>query len=151
MAEKGEPGWTLRLRVWSVVNLQDTTNHIPINLDAECQCDLLGDAGTAPVGIPPFHLHNGLDEFFARSFWARSMAVPGRKQLAIFSFLQQLVEIQQSGRLQNDGRTKKACWAHEKGAQAGYDPIRRAQVGSPLAAAIQDQKLMEDQYGFGDN
>ena len=29
--------------------------------------------------------------------------------------------------------------------------IRGAQVGRPLAAAIEDQQLMPDQHGFGDN
>jgi hypothetical protein len=59
--------------------------------------------------------------------------------------------MQQSGRLQNDGGTENACPAHEKGTQAGDDPIGGMQVGCPLAAAIEDQQLMPDQCGFGNN
>ena len=59
--------------------------------------------------------------------------------------------MEQSGRLQNDGGTENACRAHEKGAQAGDDTIRGAQVGRTLAAAIKDQQLMPDQHGFGDD
>ena len=50
--------------------------------------------------------------------------------------------MQQSGRLQNDGGTENACRAHENSAQAADDTIRGAQVGRPLAAAIEDQQLM---------
>ena len=59
--------------------------------------------------------------------------------------------MQQSGRFENDGGTEKACRVQEKGAQAGDDAIGRLQVGGTLAAAIEDQQLMPDQHGFGDN
>jgi hypothetical protein len=59
--------------------------------------------------------------------------------------------MQQSGRLQNDGGTNDTCRAHEQGAQAGDDPIRGTQVGRTLAPAIEDEQLMPDQHGFGDN
>jgi hypothetical protein len=59
--------------------------------------------------------------------------------------------MQQSGRLQNDGGTENACRAHEKGTQTGDDPIGGAQVGRTLSAAIEDQQLMPDQHGFGNN
>ena len=36
-------------------------------------------------------------------------------------------------------------------AQAGDDPIRGTQVGCTLAPAIEDEQLMPDQHGFGDN
>jgi hypothetical protein len=59
--------------------------------------------------------------------------------------------MQQSGRLQNDGGTENACRAHEKGAKAGDDTIRGAQVGRTLAAAVQYQQLMPNQHGFGNH
>ena len=34
---------------------------------------------------------------------------------------------------------------------AGDDPIRDMQVGLTLAAEIEDEQLMPDQHGFGDN
>ena len=79
------------------------------------------------------------------------MPALGRKQQAVLSFPQHTVEMQQSGRLQNDGGTENACRAHEKSAQAGDDTIRGTQVGRTLAATIEDQQLMPDQHGFGDN
>jgi hypothetical protein len=59
--------------------------------------------------------------------------------------------MQESGRLQSDGGTKDTCRAHEQRAQAGNDPIRGTQVGGTLAAAIEDEQLMPDEHGFGDN
>jgi hypothetical protein len=61
------------------------------------------------------------------------------------------VEIQQSRRPPNDGSTQKARRSNEKRAQTGNNAIGRAQVGRTLAAAIQDQKLMPHQHGFGNH
>ena len=70
VAEKGEPGLTLRVWVRLVVRTQDTANHVFINVDEESQRDLPGNAGTAPVGITSFHCHDEIDEFFFRSLRA---------------------------------------------------------------------------------
>src|SRR5262245_12586093 len=74
-----------------------------------------------------------------------------RKQHAVLSFAQHTVEMQQSGRLQNDGATKDTRRAQEQRTQAGDDPSRGTQVGRTLAPAIEDEQLMPDQYGFGDD
>ena len=133
------------------MNAQETANNVLVDLDAESQRDLLGNSGTAPVRITPFHFNDGVDEFFLRSLRARSTPALGRKQHAVLSFPQQTVEMQQSGRLQNDGGTENACRAYEKGTQTGDNPIGGAQVGCTLAAPIEDQELMPDQRGFGNN
>src|SRR5262252_1442049 len=125
------------------MNAQHTADNILIDLDSESQRDLLSDAGTTPARIASFHRHDGFDEVFLGSFRARAMPVLGRKQQAILSFAQRTVEMQQSGRFQNDGGTKDTCRAHEQGAQAGDDPIRGAQVRRTLAPAMEDEQLME--------
>ena len=85
------------------MNAQDAANNILVDSNAESQRDLLGDAGATPVGITPFQFNDGLDEFFIRSFRARlALALEG-KQPAVLSFGQHLVEMQKSGRLQDDG------------------------------------------------
>jgi hypothetical protein len=43
------------------VSAQDTAHYILIDLDAESQRDLLGNARTAPTGIAPLHGHDGID------------------------------------------------------------------------------------------
>jgi hypothetical protein len=62
-----------------------------------------------------------------------------------------IVEMQQSCRPQNDGRTKKARGAHEKGAQTGDNAIGWAKVGRTLASAIEDQELMFDEHRFSNH
>lgn len=49
------------------------------------------------------------------------------------------------------GGTVNACRAHEKSAQAGDETIRGTQVGRTLSTTIEDQQLMPEQCGFGDN
>ena len=85
------------------MNAQETANNILVDLDAESQRDLLSDAGTAPVGITTFHRHDGVDEVFRWSLRARPTPAPRRKQHSVFSFPHHTLEMQQGGRLQNDG------------------------------------------------
>jgi hypothetical protein len=47
-------------------------------------------------GITPFHGNDGVDEFFLRSQRARPTPALGRKQQAVLSFFQRVVEIEQS-------------------------------------------------------
>src|SRR5580704_7476178 len=77
VAEKAEPRGTFRTRSRPVMTAQDTTNHILIDLDAEGYRHLLGNAGTTPGGITPFHLNNGVDYLFLQSFRSRSTTVLG--------------------------------------------------------------------------
>ena len=72
-----------------------------------------------------------------------------RKQHPVLSFLQNVVQVQQGGGPQTDGSTEDARRPHEQCAQAGDDPIRGTQVGSTLAATIEDQQLMPEQHRFG--
>src|SRR5215471_16785419 len=60
------------MRFGPVVSGQDTAHHILVDLDSECQRDLLGNARTAPAGVPPFHCDDGVDEFLVRSLGAGS-------------------------------------------------------------------------------
>jgi hypothetical protein len=133
------------------MNAQHTADNVLIDLHTKSQRDLLSNAGTTPAGITAFHCHDGLDEVFVGSLRARPTAALRRKQHAVLSLAQDTVEMQQSGRLQNDGGTKDTFRAHEQGAQASDDPIRGTQVGRTLAPAIENEQLMPDQHGFGDN
>jgi len=130
---------------------QHTADNVLIDLHAKSQRNLLSNAGATPAGISPFHCHDGLDEVVVGSLRARPTAAARRKQHAVLSFAQHDVEMQQSGRLQNDGGTKDTCRSHKQRAQAEDDPISGMQVCRTLAPAIEDDQLMPDQHGFGDN
>src|SRR5215469_11653992 len=60
VAEKCKPRGTTRIRFWPIMNAQDTANHILVDCDAESQGNLLGNAGTAPIRVPPFHVDDGI-------------------------------------------------------------------------------------------
>ena len=102
------------------------------------QGDLLGDAGTTPVAITPFQFNDGVDEFFLRSFRARRTPAVAREQYAVLSFGQHVVQMQQRGWPQDDGGTQNAFGVHEKDTQTGDDTLCATQVGSTLAAAMED-------------
>jgi hypothetical protein len=138
VAEERQPGWASRIQFRPVMNVEDAANHILVDCNAESQPDLLGDAGTTSVEIPPFQFNDYVDEFLIRSFRARRTPALARKQHAVLSFGQHVVEVQQRGWLQDDGGTQNACRLQEKGAQTGDDTLCGAQVGSTLAAAIED-------------
>ena len=59
--------------------------------------------------------------------------------------------MQHSERLQNDGGTENAGRALEKSAQARDDTICGTQVRCALSTTIEDQQLMPNQRGFGNN
>ncbi len=138
VAEERETAWASRIRFRPVMNAEDVANHILVDCNAESQRDLLGDSGTTPVEITPFQFNDCVDEFFIRSFRARRTPPLARKQHAVLSFGQHVVEMQQRGWLQDDGGTQNACQVHEKGAQTDDETLCGAQVGSTLAAAIED-------------
>ena len=60
------------------------------------------------------------------------------------------MEIQERRRFHNDGGAQDTFAADEQSAQTGDEAIPATQIGRALTAAIQDQKLMPDQDGFGD-
>src|SRR5262249_55296901 len=92
---------------WPVVNNQNPAHHILVDLDAKNQPDLLGNAGTAPTRVAPFHGNHRIDEIFTWSLRTGPTPGFGRKQDAVLSFAHQAVEMQQCGRLENDGGAEK--------------------------------------------
>jgi hypothetical protein len=87
---------------------ENATYDILVDCNAEGQGELLSHSRATPVGITPFHFNDGVDEFSMRSFWAMLTPALGRKQHAVLSFRQYAVEMQQSRRLQDEGRPDQA-------------------------------------------
>jgi len=59
------------------------------------------------------------------------------------------VEAQESRSFQNDGRTDQAGRPHPQSAPTGDEAVRKAEMGSALARAIEDQELMFEEHGLG--
>jgi hypothetical protein len=105
------------------MSTQDTANNIPVDLLSEGQRNLLRDSRTPPAGIASFHFHDCVGQFRIGSFRTRQVPTSGGKQQAEFSFDQQVVEMQQSGLLQNDGGMERVYGAEERVHKPALMPV----------------------------
>src|SRR5829696_5653835 len=111
VSQEGPP-----VRFRSVVNAQNASHNILVDLDAKRERDLWSNAGTTPSRVAPFHCDNRVNEIFLRALRTRPMPALRRKQQAILPFAQRTVKMQQRGSLKNDGGTQNARGAHQEGA-----------------------------------
>src|SRR5437879_11425538 len=91
VAEKREPGWTSRFR--PVMNAQDTANNILVDLDGESQRDLLGNSGTAQLGLRRFISTTASMSSFFGPFGPGRRPALGRKQHAVLSSPQHVMKM----------------------------------------------------------
>src|SRR2546425_6188493 len=122
MPQERKPGRT-RSGFRPKVHSKNPAHHVLVDIDTECECDLLGDSATTPPEIAPFHFNDRINEFLGRSFRPRSSSALGSKQRAVLSFCQHLVKMQQRRWLQGDSGPKNACGTHEKRAPTSDNPI----------------------------
>src|SRR6266581_945997 len=134
VSQDGPPGVLFR----SVVTGENPSNHVFVDGDGESQGNLLSDARTAPGGIKLLHLDDGINEFSTGSSGPGPPPLLGREEVAILSVPQGLVEAQASRRFQNDGGTDQAGRRHQQSAPTGDEAVRKAEMGSALARAIED-------------
>ena len=73
-----------------VVPCENSAHNIFVEFQAKCQVDLLGDSGAAVSWVAPFHLDNGVDDFFGGSFWAWLFPPPGEYSSRYFRFFRAL-------------------------------------------------------------
>src|SRR5438128_3399435 len=102
MPQERKPGRT-RSEFRPKVHSKNPAHHVLVDIDTECECDLLGDSATTPPEIAPFHFNDRVDQIFCRPFRTRPADSSGRKQLAVLVLRQHLVKMQQSRWLQYDG------------------------------------------------
>src|SRR6266404_1984448 len=107
---------------------QNPPHDVLVDVEAEGQSDLLGNSGTAPGRITSFHFKDGIDEFLCRSLRPRLTPALGRKQHAVLTFCQDLMEMEQSRGLQNYGGAQNACRTNKQDAQTGDDSVGNVQV-----------------------
>src|SRR5215471_3662595 len=88
LTEKGQPRRTARLGLWPVMFSKNPAHHVPVDVHAEGQRNLLGNSRTTPGRVTSFNFNDGIDQFFGRSLRTRPSSALGRKQHAILSFRQ---------------------------------------------------------------
>src|SRR6516165_1291581 len=97
LTEEGEPRRTTGSGFWPVMFSKNPAHHVLVDIHAESQSDLLGNARTTRARVTSFHFNDGIDQFFGRSLRTRPTSALRRKQRAVLSFRQQVVEMQQGG------------------------------------------------------
>lgn len=149
--QERQPGRAGGMLFRSIVTGEDPSNRVFVDGNAESEGDLLSDAGTPPGGVPELHLEDGLNNFLTRSFGSRSAPALGGEKEAIFSIFQGLMKGQKGGRFEYDRRTDEAGGPDEKSAQTGDQAIGSAKIGCSVPRSIEDEELVFDENGLGDD
>jgi hypothetical protein len=74
---------------------ENPADHVFVDVDAECQGDLLGNPLAAPSAIAPFHFKDRVDQFFRRALGTWSTDSFRGKQESVL-LLDQHLKMQQS-------------------------------------------------------
>ena len=61
-------------RIWFVMRREYASNDVLIQVQSECQIELLGDTRAAISRVALFHFHDGINDLFAGSLWTRLAA-----------------------------------------------------------------------------
>ena len=149
MAEERQPGWTPGIPSRSIVTGENPSNDIFIDGDAERPGNLLRDSRAAPGGIALLGSDNRINEFFGRAPGTGLEPALRREEQSVLALGKDLVKVQKGRRRQNDGRTEQPGRPHKESAPSGDDAIRKAEIRSALARAMEDQQLMFNQDGLG--
>ena len=75
MPEARQPGGTTRVGGRSIMRGEHSAHHVLVDLDVEGQTNLLGDPRTAPPGVAPLHVDDGVDQCFGRTFRSGAAAL----------------------------------------------------------------------------
>ena len=91
-SQDGPPDPSFRMEVAR----ENSADHVFVDVDAECQGDLLGNALAAPSAIAPFHFKDRVDQFFRRAFGTWPTDSFGGKQQSVLLLDQHFMKMQQS-------------------------------------------------------
>src|SRR2546422_10221926 len=97
------------------MHAENPTHDVLVDVGAEGQSDLFRNSRTAPGRIPPLHFNDGGNEFLAGSFRTGLTSALWGKQQPVLSLDEDVMEMQQSRRLQNDGRAQNGPAAASEG------------------------------------
>ena len=78
------------------VRCENPPDDVFVDVDAECQGDLLGNSLAAPTTIAPLHFNDRVDQFFRRAFGTWPTDSFGAKQQSVLLLDQHFMKMQQS-------------------------------------------------------
>jgi hypothetical protein len=130
---------------------ENSANDVLVDVDTESQGNLLGNARASPTWIALLHFNNGTNQIRAWAFRSRPRSAFCGKQKPVFSMNQSAMKVEKRRWFHRDCGSYQSSRQHKYGAQSGDKPVRGAEIRPSLSGTIQNQQLMPEQNGFGEN
>ena len=116
---------------------EDAANPIFVDINAEGMRNLLRDAHTAKLRIAALHLDDGRNEFGGRAFRTGLASLhDGGEEPTVFVIDQGLVELQQRGGLENNGKFRDPPRIHKQRRQREQNTIERGEIRCAVLGSI---------------
>jgi len=122
--------------------LQDSANHVLVEVDAESMGNLFGDARAATPRIAPLKFEDGLNDFLTRTLRSRSAPRLGREEIPVFLPHQRRVDSQERRWTNTDGGPLDARALQQLAPEGEEQALDRREVRSPFSGSIEHQKLL---------
>jgi len=130
---------------------ENSANDVLVDVDTEGQGNLLGNARASPTWIALFHFNNGTNQIRARAFRSRPGSAFCGKQKPVFSMNQSAMKVEKRRWFHRDCGSHQSSRQHKYRAPSGDKPVRGAEIRPSASGTIQNQQLMPEQDGFGEN
>ena len=147
--EEREPGGARGIRPTALG--QDATDGVLSDLDATGERMLLGVALTAEPRVATLHLEDGIGRLGRRALGTGGSPALRGEQSPALSFRESAVEAHEGGGLEHYRGPQESSRANHMHAQAGDQAIAGLEVWGPLAGPVEDQQLVSEKHGFGDD
>ena len=130
---------------------ENSANDVLVDVDTEGQGNLLGNAWASPTWIALLHFNNGTNQIRAWAFRSRPRSAFCGKQKPVFSMNQSAMKVEKRRWFHHDCGSYQSSGQHNYRAQSGDKPVRGAEIRRSVSGTIQNQQLMPEQNGFGEN
>lgn len=122
--------------------LEDSTNHILVDVDLQCVVDDEGDSWASESRITTFEFNDKLDHVVSRAFGTGLEWGFGRKQLVVLSLYQKFVELFDRRRLNHHGDAMESLRIDKLCTESEYQSVGDSQIGSTFSRSIKYDELL---------
>lgn len=142
MAQEGKPGRPTGIGGRLVVGGERAAHHIFVDFDIKDGRELLGNARTAIVGIPTFHLDDGLNELWRGTLGTGFPAPLRGKQPAVLPRFERAMKLQERGWVHDNRGPEQSAGMQHEGAKTHKAALERRQLGCSARPAVESQELL---------
>jgi hypothetical protein len=151
MTQQRKPGRAIVGAGRREVFLQDSANHVFVDVDTESIGDLFGNARTTTPGITALEFKNGLNEFLARTFGSWLSPRLGREKIPVFLPHKSRVDSEQRGWAEGEGGTFDSAACETLAPEGEEESLDWREVRSALSGSIQEYELLLEEKILRDN